>query len=163
MRLRISHKLTLALAALLLDRRGRPRAKLLDELADDHAPEVERALVELRAAHPADEPEEMAKVERLEAAWGDFRRLRSSRPRRPTRPRRPPKGYSRFAARVADGHLGERLAPGGADEVAELGRALDLLVGRHEWRRDYEASQAELADTMAVAANASSAPGQPAS
>jgi diguanylate cyclase (GGDEF)-like protein len=56
--------------------------------------------------------------------------------------------YSRFAARVADGQVGERLAAGGGDEVAELGRALDLMVERRERQRDHEASQAEFADTM---------------
>lgn len=60
---------------LLLARPGAPRTKLLEELTDDQAPEVERALVELRQAHPADEPEEVAKVERLAAAWADFKRL----------------------------------------------------------------------------------------
>ena len=58
------------------------------------------------------------------------------------------RAYSRFAARVADGQLGERLAPGGHDEVAELGRALDLMVGRREQQRDGEAAQAEFADTL---------------
>jgi len=205
---------------LLLARPGASRTKLLEELTDEQAPEVERALVELRQAHPADEPEEVAKVERLATAWADFKRLwgsgallagdqaarqatadkvaailepatqlaaemadfeaeeahqaqataqatyRAARSRilllsvgavlvwlvialalvRDLVPRL--QAYSRFAARVADGHLGERLAPGGADEVAELGRTLDLMVDRHERRRDYEASQAELADTM---------------
>jgi diguanylate cyclase (GGDEF)-like protein len=56
--------------------------------------------------------------------------------------------YSRFAARVADGQVGERLGAGGGDEVAELGRALDLMVERRERQRDHEASQAEFADTM---------------
>jgi hypothetical protein len=171
---------------LLLARAGTSRDKLLDEPGDDHAPTVERALVELRQAHSADEPEEAAKVERLAAAWRDFRRLwesgallagdqaarqatadrvaailepatqltaqmadleaeearqaqvtaeatyRAARSRilllsagavlvwlvialalvRDLVPRL--QAYSRFAARVADGHLGERLAPGGA-------------------------------------------------
>jgi diguanylate cyclase (GGDEF)-like protein len=56
--------------------------------------------------------------------------------------------YSHFAARVAEGRLGERLAPAGVDEVAELGRTLDLMVGRREQQRDYEDAQAEFADTM---------------
>jgi hypothetical protein len=58
------------------------------------------------------------------------------------------RSYSRFAGRVADGQLGERLSPRGGDEVAELGRVLDLMVGRRERRRDHEAAQAEFADTM---------------
>jgi hypothetical protein len=56
--------------------------------------------------------------------------------------------YSQFAARVAEGQLGERLAPAGVDEVAELGRTLDLMVGRREQQQDYEDAQAEFADTM---------------
>jgi methyl-accepting chemotaxis protein len=42
------------------------------------------------------------------------------------------RSYSSFAGRVADGQLGERLTPRGGDEVADLGRALDLMVGRRE-------------------------------
>jgi methyl-accepting chemotaxis protein len=57
-------------------------------------------------------------------------------------------GYSRFAAKVANGHLGERLDASGGDEVAELGRALDELVRRRERQRAYEETQAEFADTM---------------
>jgi GGDEF domain-containing protein len=56
--------------------------------------------------------------------------------------------YSGFAGRVADGQLGERLTPRGADEVAQLGRALDLMVRRREEQRAYEEAQAEFADAM---------------
>jgi diguanylate cyclase (GGDEF)-like protein len=56
--------------------------------------------------------------------------------------------YSGFASRVADGQLGERLTPRGGDEVAQLGQALDLMVGRREEQRAYEAAQAEFADAM---------------
>jgi methyl-accepting chemotaxis protein len=45
------------------------------------------------------------------------------------------RSYSSFAGRVADGQLGERLTPRGDDEVADLGRALDLMVGRRERQR----------------------------
>jgi methyl-accepting chemotaxis protein len=58
------------------------------------------------------------------------------------------RSYSSFAGRVADGQLGERLNPRGGDEVADLGRALDLMVGRRERQRDYQEAQAEFADTM---------------
>ena len=58
------------------------------------------------------------------------------------------RSYSSFAGRVADGQLGERLRPRGGDEVADLGRALDLMVGRREGQRAYEKAQAEFADTM---------------
>jgi diguanylate cyclase (GGDEF)-like protein len=58
------------------------------------------------------------------------------------------RSYSGFAGRVADGQLGERLSPRGGDEVAELGRVLDLMVGRRERQRVHEAAQAEFADTM---------------
>jgi hypothetical protein len=58
------------------------------------------------------------------------------------------RSYSSFAGRVADGQLGERLTPRGGDEVADLGRALDLMVGRREGQRAYEEAQAEFADTM---------------
>jgi diguanylate cyclase (GGDEF)-like protein len=56
--------------------------------------------------------------------------------------------YSRFAASVAEGHLGERLDAKGGDELAELGRALDEMVRRRERQRDYQETQAEFADTM---------------
>lgn len=58
------------------------------------------------------------------------------------------RSYSAFAGRVADGQLGERLTPRGGDEVAELGRALDLMVGRRERQRASEEAQGEFADTM---------------
>src|SRR5215218_5871164 len=58
------------------------------------------------------------------------------------------RSYSSFAGRVADGQLGERLTPRGGDEVADLGRALDLMVGRRERQRAYQEAQAEFADTM---------------
>jgi methyl-accepting chemotaxis protein len=48
------------------------------------------------------------------------------------------RSYSNFAGRVADGQLGERLSPRGGDEVADLGRALDLMVDRRERQRAYE-------------------------
>jgi diguanylate cyclase (GGDEF)-like protein len=56
--------------------------------------------------------------------------------------------YSGFAARVAEGHLGERLGASGGDEIAELGRTLDEMVGRRERQRAYQDSQAEFVDTM---------------
>jgi methyl-accepting chemotaxis protein len=40
--------------------------------------------------------------------------------------------YSRFAASVAERHLGERLGAKGGDELAELGHALDEMVRRRE-------------------------------
>ena len=58
------------------------------------------------------------------------------------------RSYSNFAGQVADGQLGERLSPRGGDEVADLGRALDLMVDRRERQRAYEEAQAEFADTM---------------
>jgi diguanylate cyclase (GGDEF)-like protein len=58
------------------------------------------------------------------------------------------RSYSSFAGRVAEGQLGERLGPRGGDEVADLGRALDLMVGRRERQRTYEEAQAEFADAM---------------
>jgi diguanylate cyclase (GGDEF)-like protein len=57
-------------------------------------------------------------------------------------------GYSRFAARVANGHPGEQLTVRGADELAELGHALNELVQRREQQRAYEETQTEFADTM---------------
>jgi diguanylate cyclase (GGDEF)-like protein len=56
--------------------------------------------------------------------------------------------YSGFAAGVAEGHLGERLGASGGDEIAELGRTLDEMVGRRERQRAYEETQAEFVDTM---------------
>jgi diguanylate cyclase (GGDEF)-like protein len=58
------------------------------------------------------------------------------------------RGYSGFAARVANGHPGGQLAVRGADELAELGHALNEMVGRREQQRQYEETQAEFADTM---------------
>jgi diguanylate cyclase (GGDEF)-like protein len=56
--------------------------------------------------------------------------------------------YSRFAARVANGDLDERLAAGGGDEVAELGRTLNEMVGRREQQRAYQETQAEFVDML---------------
>jgi methyl-accepting chemotaxis protein len=58
------------------------------------------------------------------------------------------RSYSSFAGRVAEGQLGERLGPRGGDEVADRGRALDLMVGRREQQRADEVAQAEFADAM---------------
>jgi diguanylate cyclase (GGDEF)-like protein len=58
--------------------------------------------------------------------------------------------YSRFAARVSSGDIGDRLAPTGSDELADLGRTLDEMVGRHEAERDYQSSQHEFVDAMQV-------------
>ncbi|HXE46633.1 MAG TPA: GGDEF domain-containing protein [Conexibacter sp.] len=58
--------------------------------------------------------------------------------------------YSRFAARVASGDAGTRLAPTGNDELAELGRTLDEMVSRQETERAYQATQQEFVDAMQV-------------
>jgi diguanylate cyclase (GGDEF)-like protein len=67
------------------------------------------------------------------------------------------RSYSGFAGRVADGQLGERLTPNGGDEVAQLGQALDLMVGRREEQRAYEEAQAEFADAMQLSETESEA------
>ena len=67
------------------------------------------------------------------------------------------RSYSGFAGRVADGQLGERLTPRGGDEVAQLGQALDLMVGRREEQRAYEEAQAEFADAMQLSETESEA------
>jgi hypothetical protein len=166
-RLRISHKLTLALAALLLatvavaavgisslgDVDRRARALYDDNVRTTQATsavggglseveETHQAQVTAEATHRAARSRILLLSAGAVLVWLviALALVRDLVPRL--------QAYSRFAARVADGHLGERLTPGGADEVAELGRTLDLMVGRQERRRDYEASQAELADTM---------------
>jgi len=58
--------------------------------------------------------------------------------------------YSRFAARVAIGEVGERLVPSGSDELADLGRTLDEMVSRQEVERGYQATQHEFVDAMQV-------------
>jgi methyl-accepting chemotaxis protein len=68
------------------------------------------------------------------------------------------RSYSNFAGRVADGQLGERLSPRGGDEVADLGRALDLMVDRRDRQRAYEKVQAEFADTMQLSEGEAGAP-----
>ncbi len=58
--------------------------------------------------------------------------------------------YSRFAARVAVGEVGARLAPTGSDELADLGRTLDEMVSRQETQRSYQDTQHEFVDAMQV-------------
>ncbi len=58
--------------------------------------------------------------------------------------------YSRFAARVAVGEVGARLAPTGSDELADLGRTLDEMVSHQETERSYQATQHEFVDAMQV-------------
>jgi diguanylate cyclase (GGDEF)-like protein len=59
--------------------------------------------------------------------------------------------YSRFAARVSAGEIPGRLRPKGADELADLGRTLDEMVGRHEADRAYQATQHEFVGALQVA------------
>jgi len=58
--------------------------------------------------------------------------------------------YSRFAARVAVGDVGARLAPTGSDELADLGRTLDEMVSRQESDRSYQMTQHEFVDALQV-------------
>jgi diguanylate cyclase (GGDEF)-like protein len=58
--------------------------------------------------------------------------------------------YSRFAAHVSAGELGQRLNARGGDELAELGRSLDDLVGRHEEDESYRRSQSEFVNALQV-------------
>ncbi len=58
--------------------------------------------------------------------------------------------YSRFAAHVSAGELGHRLNARGGDELAELGRSLDDLVGRHEEDESFRRSQAEFVNALQV-------------
>jgi diguanylate cyclase (GGDEF)-like protein len=63
------------------------------------------------------------------------------------------RSYSRFAASVSAGDVGGRLDPKGGDELADLGRTLDLMVERHEAERTYQAAQQEFVDAMQFAAS----------
>jgi diguanylate cyclase (GGDEF)-like protein len=58
--------------------------------------------------------------------------------------------YSRFAARISHGDVGERLEPRGGDELADLGRSLDSMVARHEDERAFQRTQVEFVDAMQV-------------
>jgi diguanylate cyclase (GGDEF)-like protein len=56
--------------------------------------------------------------------------------------------YSRFAARVADGHDEPMDEPVGNDEISNLGHVLQAMAGRGRERRDYEKAQFEFTETM---------------
>jgi diguanylate cyclase (GGDEF)-like protein len=56
--------------------------------------------------------------------------------------------YAKFAARVSAGSAAGRLAPTGRDELDDLGRTLDDMVGRHEADRAYQRTQHEFVDAM---------------
>jgi diguanylate cyclase (GGDEF)-like protein len=60
------------------------------------------------------------------------------------------RNYSRFAARVSAGELPGRLRPKGGDELADLGRTLDEMVGRHAADRAYQTTQHEFIDALQV-------------
>jgi diguanylate cyclase (GGDEF)-like protein len=56
--------------------------------------------------------------------------------------------YSRFATQVAAGNLSNRLAPRGADELTDLGHALNEIVDRRVAVRGHEALHAEFSETL---------------
>jgi diguanylate cyclase (GGDEF)-like protein len=58
--------------------------------------------------------------------------------------------YSRFAAGVAAGDASGALAAKGSDELGDLGRTLNRMVGRHEAERSYRSTQHEFVDAMQV-------------
>jgi diguanylate cyclase (GGDEF)-like protein len=60
------------------------------------------------------------------------------------------RGYSRFAARLAAGHLDERLEPRGADELSELGHTLNAMADRRAAERRYDRAQADLNEALQV-------------
>ena len=63
------------------------------------------------------------------------------------------RSYSRFAARVSEGDVAGRLDPKGADELADLGRTLDVMVERHEAERSYQAAQQDFVDALQLTAS----------
>jgi diguanylate cyclase (GGDEF)-like protein len=67
--------------------------------------------------------------------------------------------YSRFAARVSAGDVAGRLHPRGADELADLGRTLDVMVDRHEAERAYQATQRDFGDALQFTASEAEAHG----
>jgi GGDEF domain-containing protein/HAMP domain-containing protein len=58
--------------------------------------------------------------------------------------------YSHFAAQVAAGRTGERLTPRGADELTDLGLALNAMVDQRERLSTVEQAQAEFVDILQI-------------
>jgi methyl-accepting chemotaxis protein len=154
-RLRISHKLTLALAALLLatvavaavgisslgDVDRRARALYDDNVRTTQATsavggglseveETHQAQVTAEATHRAARSRILLLSAGAVLVWLviALALVRDLVPRL--------QAYSRFAARVADGHLGERLTPGGADaELADTMQLSETEVEAHDLLR----------------------------